>query len=70
MPLGSGDSEWVCGVCYSSCGHTPVTNVINKMLTIMAMIKNKMLTMMAIIENEMLTMMGMILTSTPHPPRR
>ena len=30
-PLGDGsDSEWVCGVCYSSVPHTPVTNTINK----------------------------------------
>ena len=70
MPLGSGDSEWVCGVCYSSCGHTPVTNTINKMLTMMAIIENEMLTMMAIIENKMLTMMGMILTSAHRRPRR
>jgi len=24
------DSEWVCGVCYSSMAHLPVTNIINK----------------------------------------
>ena len=30
-PLGGGDDcEWVCGLCYSSLAHTPVTNTINK----------------------------------------
>ena len=30
VPLGDGDCEWVCGLCYSSLPHTPVTNTINK----------------------------------------